>query len=44
LLPQALGNHGLWLALMVFLAARGLGLGVVYLGIERRGGFAELRG
>ena len=44
LLPQALGNHGLWLAIMVFLAARGLGLGVVYLGIERRGGFVKASG
>jgi MATE family multidrug resistance protein len=30
-LAQNLGNHGLWLALMAFLAARGVGLGIVLL-------------
>ena len=38
-LRPALGNHGLWLALMAFLAARGLWLGAAYARIERRGGF-----
>lgn len=30
-MAQSLGNHGLWLALLAFLAARGVGLGVVLL-------------
>jgi MATE family multidrug resistance protein len=34
LLPW-LGNHGLWLALMVFMAARGLTLGYWFPRIER---------
>ncbi len=42
LLP-ALGNHGLWLAFLIFMAARGLWLGVVYLHIERGPGFATTR-
>jgi MATE family multidrug resistance protein len=38
LLPP-LGNHGLWLAFLAFMAARGLWLGLVYLHIERGAGF-----
>ena len=38
-LRPALGNHALWLALMAFLAARGLWLGAAYARIERRGDF-----
>ncbi len=38
-LALPLGNHGLWLAFMLFLAARGLGLGLSYWHIRRRGGF-----
>jgi Na+-driven multidrug efflux pump len=34
-----LGNHGLWLAMLLFMAARGLWLGLVYLRIERGAGF-----
>jgi MATE family multidrug resistance protein len=30
------GNHGLWLALTAFLAARGLWLGLIYLRLDRR--------
>jgi Na+-driven multidrug efflux pump len=33
------GNHGLWLAMLVFMAARGIWLGACYLRIERRAGF-----
>jgi MATE family multidrug resistance protein len=44
LIPDALGNHGLWLAIILFLALRGLGLGAIYLRIERRGGFAKVSG
>jgi MATE family multidrug resistance protein len=35
LLIPALGNHGLWLALMVFMTARGLTLGLCYPRLER---------
>ena len=42
-LVPALGNHGLWLAFLTFMAARGLWLGVVYLHIERGPGFATSR-
>ncbi len=39
-LLQFLGNHGLWLALLVFFLARGLSLGWYYLKIEKHeGGF-----
>ena len=34
-----LGNHGLWLAMLVLMATRGLWLGLVYLRIERGAGF-----
>jgi MATE family multidrug resistance protein len=45
LLMPALGNHGLWLALLLFMAARGLWLGVCYLRIDRGSGFtAPFRG
>jgi MATE family multidrug resistance protein len=39
LLMPALGNHGLWLALLLFMAARGLWLGACYLRIDRTVGF-----
>jgi Na+-driven multidrug efflux pump len=39
LLMPPLGNHGLWLAMLVLMAARGLWLGACYLRIERRSGF-----
>jgi multidrug resistance protein, MATE family len=42
-LVPALGNHGLWLAFLTFMAARGLWLGLVYLHIERGPGFAAAR-
>jgi MATE family multidrug resistance protein len=35
LLVPALGNHGLWLALMIFMVARALSLGAYYPRIER---------
>lgn len=34
-----LGNHGLWLAMLALMAARGLWLGLVYRQIERGAGF-----
>jgi MATE family multidrug resistance protein len=36
---QPLGNHGLWLSLMLFMAARAVTMGVVYRRIDRQGGF-----
>ncbi len=37
---QALGNHGLWLAMLLFFIARGLSLGAVFYRIEKyHGGF-----
>jgi MATE family multidrug resistance protein len=39
LLVTPLGNHGLWLALTAFMAARGLWLGACYLRIDRGAGF-----
>jgi MATE family multidrug resistance protein len=39
LLMPPLGNHGLWLAMLLFMAARGLWLGACYLHIERGAGF-----
>ena len=36
LLTPALGNHGLWLALMLFLGARGASLATAYPALERR--------
>jgi MATE family multidrug resistance protein len=46
LLMPPLGNHGLWLALLLFMAARGLWLGACYLRIDRAAGFvaASTRG
>ena len=35
LLVPALGNHGLWLAMMIFMAARAISLGAYYPRIER---------
>jgi MATE family multidrug resistance protein len=39
LLMPRLGNHGLWLAMLRFMAARGLWLGACYVYIERGAGF-----
>ena len=39
LLREPMGNHGLWLAMTVLYAVRGIGLGVIYARIMRRGGF-----
>ena len=39
LLREPLGNHGLWLAMTLLYVVRGTGLGAIYLGIQRRGGF-----
>ncbi len=36
---QFMGNHGLWLAFTVFIAVRGVVLGVYYYRVERREGF-----
>lgn len=41
-LTRPLGNHGLWLAFMIFLAARGLTLMLAYRYIERRDGFVRV--
>ncbi|HSA79321.1 MAG TPA: MATE family efflux transporter [Geminicoccaceae bacterium] len=38
-LMDPLGNHGLWLAMLLLMAVRGLWLGLVYLRIERGAGF-----
>lgn len=38
-LLRGFGNHGLWAALMLFLAARGAGLGLSFARIERSAGF-----
>jgi len=37
LLVPALANHGLWLAFLLFMAWRGLWLGLIYLRVETRG-------
>lgn len=39
LLREPMGNHGLWLAMTLLYAVRGIGLGVIYVRIQRRGGF-----
>ena len=39
LLREPLGNHGLWLAMTLLYVVRGVGLGAIYLRIQRRGGF-----
>ena len=41
-LMPGLGNHGLWLAFLVFMGARGLWLGLVYAHLERRQGLVSL--
>ena len=33
---EPLGNHGVWLSMLAFMAARGLILGAMYPGLERR--------
>ena len=38
-LREPLGNHGLWLAMTLLYAVRGVGLGAIYVRIQRRGGF-----
>ena len=38
-LPPWLGNHGLWLAMLLLMAARGLWLGLLYWRLERGEGF-----
>ena len=38
-LREPIGNHGLWLAMTLLYAVRGAGLGAIYVGIQRRGGF-----
>lgn len=42
-LLRFLGNHGLWLAFMLFFAARGASLALASLKIERSGGFVAAR-
>ena len=39
LLREPMGNHGLWLAMTLLYIVRGVGLGAIYLRIQRRGGF-----
>ena len=39
LLREPMGNHGLWLAMTLLYIVRGIGLGAIYLRIQRRGGF-----
>ncbi|MDE0048533.1 MAG: MATE family efflux transporter [Rhodospirillales bacterium] len=39
LLREPLGNHGLWLAMTLLYAVRGIGLGTIFVRIQRRGGF-----
>ena len=39
LLREPMGNHGLWLAMTLLYVVRGVGLGAIYLRIQRRGGF-----
>ena len=38
-LCQPLGNHGLWLAFMVFMSARGISLGIVYKRLDAQARF-----
>ena len=33
-----LGNHGVWLSMLTFMAARSVALGLMYPGLERRAG------
>ena len=39
LLREPMGNHGLWLAMTLLYVVRGIGLGAIYVRIQRRGGF-----
>ena len=39
LLREPMGNHGLWLAMTLLYIVRGVGLGAIYVRIQRRGGF-----
>ena len=39
LLREPMGNHGLWLAMTLLYVVRGVGLGAIYVRIQRRGGF-----
>ena len=39
LLREPMGNHGLWLAMTLLYAVRGIGLGAIYVRVHRRGGF-----
>ena len=39
LLMPPFDNHGLWLAMLLFMAARGIWLGACYLHIDRGAGF-----
>jgi MATE family multidrug resistance protein len=41
LLMPPLGNHGLWFAMLLLMAARGIWLGACYLRIERGSGFVS---
>lgn len=41
-LLQFMGNHGLWLAFMLFFTARGVTLGLASVKIERTGGFVKV--
>ena len=43
-LREPIGNHGLWLAMTLLYAVRGAGLGIIYAGIQRRGGFLPAAG
>ena len=43
LLRDPMGNHGLWLAMTLLYAVRGIGLGAIYVRIQRRGGFLPAR-
>ena len=43
-LREPIGNHGLWLAMTLLYAVRGAGLGIIYAGIRRRGGFLPAAG
>ncbi len=40
---QFMGNHGLWLAFSLFIAMRGVILGIYYFRIERTDGFVKVR-
>ena len=40
-LLQPLGNHGLWLAFLVFMVGRGITMSLLYLKIQRREGFVR---